>query len=165
MDGKVAPPDAAIAEIAARQHGVVSASQLYRVGISDDAVRARALVGRLHRVHRGVYAVGHSALSPEGRCFAAVLAAGRGPCDEAGSILDYWGAAVSHRSAAWLWGLLPATDGPVDVATEGRDGRAKRRGLRIHRPRSLAPADVTLRRGLPITTPARTIRDLRTARS
>ncbi len=62
MDGKVANGTALDREIAARQYGVVSVMQLRRVGIGDDAVRAECIAGHLHRVHRGVYAVGHVAL-------------------------------------------------------------------------------------------------------
>jgi very-short-patch-repair endonuclease len=109
--------------------------------------------------------VGHPALALEGRCLAAVLAVGGGPATETESVLGYGNAAVSHRSAACLWGLLPVTDGPVDVLASGLGGKAKRLGVRIHRSRSLAPADVTLRRGIPVTTPARTIFDLRMASS
>jgi very-short-patch-repair endonuclease len=165
MDRKVATPDLVIAGIAEKQHGVVSASQLRRAGFGEGAIRARLVSGRLHRVHRGVYAVGHPMLSPEGRFLAAVLAVGGGPAGEVGSVLDYWKAAVSHRSAACLWGLLPAADGPLDVVARGLGGKAKRLGVRLHRSRSLAPADVTLRRGIPVTTPARTILDLRRANS
>jgi very-short-patch-repair endonuclease len=165
MDGKVATPDAIVAEIAGRQHGVLAAGQLRRAGISDDAIRARVLAGRLHRIHRGVYAAGHSALSPEGRCFAAVLAVGGGPSGRGRSVFSYWRAAVSHRSAASLWGLLPMMDGPVDVLSVGLGGKAKRAGVSIHRSRLLLPADVTLRWGIPITTPARTVSDLRRATS
>jgi very-short-patch-repair endonuclease len=160
MHGKVATPDALIAEIAERQHGVVSMAQVHGIGVSDDAVRARVLAGRFHRVHRGVYAVGHAALSFEGRCTAAVLAMGGGHAPH-GPILDCWGGAVSHRSAAVLWELLPGGDAPVDVIVPGVGGRAKRLGMRVHRSRSLASTDVTLRRGIPVTTPARTIADLR----
>jgi very-short-patch-repair endonuclease len=159
MDGKLVRPDASIAEIAERQHGVISITQLRGVGVSADATRARVLAGRLHRVHRGVYAVGHFALSPEGRCTAAALAVGRLPLGE-GSVLDYWGAAVSHRSATFLWGLLPVADGPVDVVVPGGGERARRPGIRVHRSQSLAPTDVTLRQGIPVTTATRTIADL-----
>lgn len=76
-------------------------------------------------------------------------------------ILDYWGAAVSHRSAAELWGLLPPRAAPVDVSICGNGGRASRRGVRLHRCLSLLPAQVTLRDRIPVTTPARTIADLR----
>ncbi|MEX2108152.1 MAG: type IV toxin-antitoxin system AbiEi family antitoxin domain-containing protein [Solirubrobacterales bacterium] len=163
MDGKVASADIAIVEIAERQHGVISVNQLRRAGISNDAIRARTFSGRLHRVYRGVYAVGHSALSPEGNCFAAVLAVGGGPAEKADSVLGYWKAAVSHRSAAFLWGLLPTARGHVDVTVAGNGGKARRSGLRIHRPRSLAATGITLRLGIPVTTPAQTIVDLRSA--
>lgn len=52
MDGKLATPDRVVAEIARRQHGVVSVSQLHRCGITDDAIRSRAILGRLHRRDR-----------------------------------------------------------------------------------------------------------------
>ncbi len=94
---------------------------------------------------------------------AAVLAVGGGPSEGGGYALDHWGAALSHHSAASLWGLLAVEAEPVDVAVRGQGGRAKRTGIRTHRPRSLAASDVTLYRGLPVTTPARTVADLRRA--
>lgn len=93
---------------------------------------------------------------------AAVLAIGGGP-PRAGRPLERWGAALSHRSAAELWGLLPHRDGPVDVLAPGDAGKARRKGIRLHRSTSLMPADVTLRAGIPVTTPARTLSDLRRA--
>jgi hypothetical protein len=152
-----------MAKIATRQHGVVSLGQLRRAGLSETTVRRHVARGSLHRVHRGVYAVGHPALSAEGRWLAAVLAVGGGPNAETGSVLDYWGAVVSHGSAACLWGLLPVTDHPADVSVPGDGGRAKRRGVRVHRSQTLVVGDVTLRRGIPVTRPARTIADLRRA--
>jgi very-short-patch-repair endonuclease len=108
---------------------------------------------------------------------AAVLACGRvttarpgskgdiGVAPQAGfpieeTVLDHWGAALSHRSAARLWGLLPDSDGPVDVSVPGTAGRRRRSGIRLHRLTSLLPAVVTLRDGIPTTTPARTVADL-----
>jgi very-short-patch-repair endonuclease len=96
---------------------------------------------------------------------AAVLAIGRGPSREGGSVLDYWRAAVSHCSAACLWGLLPEADRPADIIVGGDGGRAKRPGIRVHRSLTLAATDVTLLRGIPVTTAARTISDLRRATS
>jgi very-short-patch-repair endonuclease len=81
------------------------------------------------------------------------------------SILAYWGAALSHRAAACLWELLLPSDGPVDVSICGYSGRARRTGIRLHRSRQLLPASVTLRSGIPVTTPGRTISDLRRASS
>lgn len=158
-----------VAEIARRQHGVVSIRQLRSAGLSDDAVLGRVRAGRLHRVYRGVYAVGHRAGSLEAQWIAAVLATGAigGVRDEERSgtttILDHWGAAVSYRSAAVLWGLLPGTEATVDVSVRGNGGKAKRPGIRVHRHISLAPDVVTLRKGIPVTNPARTIADLRRA--
>lgn len=141
-------PDARVAAIAAGQHGVVSIGQLRKSGLSPTAVRERLRAGRLHRMHRGVYAVGHVAPSNERRWMAAVLALGGD-------------AVLSHRSAAALWDLLPPRDGPVDVSLPSRDGRRRREGVRIHRPLSLQPRETTRRHGIPVTTPARTLADLR----
>jgi very-short-patch-repair endonuclease len=108
----------------------------------------------------------HSSLSAEGRCLAAVLAVGGAPGGEDGDlVLDFWGAAVSHRSAAFFWDLLPEADRPSDVIVRGDGGRAKRSGIRVHRSLTLVPTDVTLVQGIPVTTPARTISDLRRATS
>jgi very-short-patch-repair endonuclease len=111
------------------------------------SISRRVEAGRLHRLHRGVYAVGHRRLSDQGKWMAAVLA---------------WGpkAVLGHRSAAELWRLLSPRRGPVHVTLPGRGGRGKR-GIRLHRSPSLLPSDVTRHEGIPVTTPARTIRDLR----
>ncbi len=93
---------------------------------------------------------------------AAVLALGGGPRG-GGPVLEHWGAAVSHRSALSLWGLLPVNRAPSDVIVKGDGGRARRAGIRVHRSLSLVPSDVTLDRGIPVTTPERTIADLREA--
>lgn len=160
---KVANPEVRVAEIAARQHGVISLAQLRTLGLTEKAIHGRVAGGRLHRIHRGVYAVGHAHLSMEGNCIAAVLAVGRGPHGKGGRVLPRWRAAVSHRSAASLWGLLPVKSSPCDVIVLGGAGRARRSGIRIHRSRSLDPVEVTLRNGVPVTTPARTVADLRCA--
>jgi very-short-patch-repair endonuclease len=78
-------------------------------------------------------------------------------------VLEHWGAAVSHRSALSLWGLLPDNQEPSDVIVAGDGGRARRVGIRVHRSLTLASGDVTLHRGIPVTTPGRTIADLRGA--
>jgi very-short-patch-repair endonuclease len=164
MRQQLAKPDARIAEIAAKQHGVVSIDQLRRLGCSQDSVKRRVVAGRLHRVHRGIYVVGHPALSAEGRWLAAVLVFGGGP-RSGGTVLEHWGAAVSHRSALSLWSLLPASQAPCDVIVGGSGGKARRDGIRVHRSLTLVSSDVTLHHGIPVTTPARTIADLREANS
>lgn len=79
------------------------------------------------------------------------------------SVLDYWGAALSHLAAAALWGLLRSREGPIDISTVGDGGRRRRKGIRLHRSHLLVPATVTSRNGIPVTNPARTIADLRRA--
>lgn len=71
------------------------------------------------------------------------------------------GAALSHRAGAALLGLLPPAPGPIDVTIPGSGGRPQRKGIRIHRSRNLTRAQITRRRGIPVTAPARTIADLR----
>jgi very-short-patch-repair endonuclease len=147
MGNQGANTDEVIAKIAARQHGVVSAAQLALAGVSKVAASKRAKAGRLHRIHRGVYAVGHARLSFEGRCMAAALALGGG-------------AVVSHQSAAALWGMLKPRGGPIHITLPGDGGRRRRRGITIHRSPSLI-AGVSIRRnGIAVTKPARTLRDL-----
>jgi very-short-patch-repair endonuclease len=139
--------DRLLARIAARQHGVISAGQLHEAGIGDQGISKRTKAGRLHRLHRGVYAVGHPRLSFEGTCMAAVLALGEG-------------AAVSHKTAAALWGMLKPADGPIHVSVPGDGGRRKRRDITIHRSHTLIADLVTRRNGIAVTKPARTLHDL-----
>jgi predicted transcriptional regulator of viral defense system len=138
--------DLALAQLAERQHGVVSLSQLASLGLSRSGVQSRICRGRLHRVHRGVYSVGHPLLTVEGRYMAAVLACGPG-------------AVVSHRSAADLLDLRRTDRATVDVTTPGQRGR-KRQGIDAHRSVSITAADTTRVRGIPCTTVARTLLDL-----
>jgi very-short-patch-repair endonuclease len=153
-----------IARLASRQHGVVSISQLLAAGLSRTGVARRVQAGRLHRIHQGIYAVGHVAISQEGRWMAAILAySQKDSVDSWRTVLDHWGVALSHRSAAILWQLLPPSDGTIDISAPNDGGRRKRHGIRIHRCPTLLPASVTSRHGIPVTSPARTISDLRSS--
>lgn len=156
----------ALALLAARQHGVVSAAQLRAAGIGKHAVSRRLRAGRLHRLHRGVYAVGHTKLSFEGRCMAAVLALDGAavPSQPSPSAAAREGsplAVVSHRSAAGLWDLLPPSAGAIDVTVPGDAGRRRRAGIKVHRSFTLNARVSSRRRGIALTSPARTLRDLR----
>jgi very-short-patch-repair endonuclease len=146
MRDKVEGFEAKIAELAARQHGVVSAAQLKALGFDRRAVHRRATAGRLHRLHRGVYAVGHQLIGWRGHWLAAVLACGEG-------------AVLSHRAAAAVWELRPSRSPVVDVTVPSYNGRSKQRGIRLHYA-LLVPSDVTRRDGIPVTTPVRTVIDL-----
>jgi predicted transcriptional regulator of viral defense system len=140
--------DGEIARIATAQHGVITTAQLRGAGVDRRAVSRWAGAGRLHRLHRGVYAVGHMRLSMPGRWLAAVLACGPG-------------AVLSHRSAAALWGIRPQSSGPIEITVPGTAGRAHRPGLILHRSQCLGPGETTRTQAIPATTPARTLADLR----
>jgi very-short-patch-repair endonuclease len=144
--GHPVPKDRLIGDLAGRQYGVVSRSQLLAMGIGAGAIHTRVRQHYLHRLHRGVYAVGHLALVPLAREMAAVLACGAK-------------AAISHRSAAVVWHLLPASeDADIDVTV--LTGKGRRAGLRIHKSTRLSRQDIRHLRGLPVTTPSRTVIDL-----
>ncbi len=148
----------ALARLAANQHGVVSVPQLECLGVHRRGRSKRVASGRLFPIHRGVYAVGHQRLCDEGRWMAAVLACGDG-------------AVLSHRSAAELWGIRRRNRRPsiaggrgessaVDLTIPGTAGRRKREGIALHRSSTLIARDCTRRDGIPVTKPARTLRDL-----
>ena len=145
MQGKSHPVDRAIARIAAAQHGVISRGQLLALGLSPGGIEHRLRTWRLHRVHRGVYAVGHARLTPHGRFMAAVLACGDG-------------ALLSHRSAAFLWNLR-AGGTRIEVTVPAAGRTAPQRVL-LHRTRRFHPDDRTIIDGIPITSLARTLVDL-----
>jgi very-short-patch-repair endonuclease len=71
------------------------------------------------------------------------------------------GAVLSHTSAGALWRVIRSADGPVDVTVRGDGGRARRRGIRLHRSQTLLPTECTRRDGIPVTSPSRTLDDLR----
>ncbi|UGS34551.1 type IV toxin-antitoxin system AbiEi family antitoxin domain-containing protein [Capillimicrobium parvum] len=132
-------------EIAARQWGVVSRQQLIDAGLSRAAIDRRVASGRLIRLHRGVYAVGHTALRIEGHRMAAVLAGGPG-------------AVLTDRTAGGVWAVRPDNRPRWDVTVPTAHGR-KLPGITIHQ-RRLDPRDVTEIAGIPVTTLARTYLDL-----
>lgn len=140
-----------VAALAARRHGVVTRSQLFAVGMTRRGVESRLKSGRLIPQHRGVYLVGglQGSLEPRrAREMAAVLACGPD-------------AALSHRSAGCLWELhaRPRAGAPVDVTVPGR-ARLRRSEINIHRSGDLGESEITVREGIPVTTPGRTLRDL-----
>ena len=140
------PRDVLIGRLAERQHTVVSLLQLQSCGLSPSAVRERVASGRLVRIHRGVYAVGHGRLTLRGHWMAAVLAYGPG-------------AVLSHRSAAALHGTRPDNRPKTDVTVPSPSAR-RRPGIVVHRSTTLRPADITTIDGIPCTSLARTLLDL-----
>jgi hypothetical protein len=136
-------PDAVIARLAAEHHGVVDLGELLDAGLSERQVRRRARDGRLHRKYRGVYAVGHPALTRDGWRYAAVRACGPR-------------AVGSHLMAAALWGLHRSTRLEVTVP----HSRGGLDAVIVHETRRLTAVDVTTIRDIPVTSLARTLVDL-----
>lgn len=130
--------------LAKSQHGVVSVWQLEGLGYSEETIRHAAETGRLHPVHRGVYTVGHASLPLHGECQAAILACGVG-------------ALLSHRSAAWLWGLTQRFARPIEVTASSP--RRTRERIRVHSAAALRPKDQSSTEGIPVTSIARTLLD------
>jgi Protein of unknown function (DUF559) len=126
----------------------VSRDQLRALGFSHEMIKGRVASGRLHRLYRGVYAVGHTLVPLDGRYLAAVMACGPQ-------------AALSYRSAAALWGIRPSAAARIDVTVSHTSGVRSTRSIVVHRSRR--PVDTTTRDGIPVTTPGQTLADLATA--
>ena len=142
-------PRRCLAALAARQRGVAGLRQLIALGLSRSAVSKRVARGVLNRRYRGVYTVGHGALSREAEWLAAVFAVG--------------GVALSHHSAAGLHGLTRARAQAIDAIVPHR--RRAPAGIRVRRVRRLDARDITTERGIPVTTVHRLLVDLSDVRT
>jgi very-short-patch-repair endonuclease len=127
--------------LARRQHGLVTREQLLELGFSDEAIKHRLRVGRLHRVWRGVYAVGRPELTRRATWMAATLT-----CN----------GVLSHSSAAALWEIRPDVAGPIEV-TVAAHRRCRTKGLTVHRRRAF---EATRRFNIPVTSALQTLIDL-----
>jgi very-short-patch-repair endonuclease len=135
-------------EVVRRQDGVIGFWQLVALGYSAEAIQHRIEMGRLHRIHRGVYSVGRAELSPRGRMTAALLACGEG-------------ALLSHSTAAAVWGIRTLPAGAIEISLH-YPAHARHDGIRAHRRKDLRPADRDVRACLPLTSIATTLLDLAT---
>ena len=145
--GEDSPPiGLAIADLASSHHAIVTLAELVQLGLAPSSVRSRVAAGHLHRMYRGVFAVGHRVVPREGHWLAAVLACGEG-------------AVLSHRSAAALWGIQSTSQIRIDVTSPLRAGKS-REGIAVHSGATLLPADATEVDRVPCTSLARTLLDL-----
>ncbi len=120
--------------------GSVKRAQLLAAGVGSSVAKRQARNGALHRIHRGVYIVGHLALPSMAMESAALLACGEG-------------ALISHRSAAYLWSMVEKQPREVDVTLVGRRCRPKQ-GVRIHAVSQIDRRDVRRKGKLVLTAPA-----------
>jgi very-short-patch-repair endonuclease len=138
--------DVRVAQLAARQHGVLTAEELAECGLTPQAIAYRVRIGRLHPLHRGVYAVGHANVTQDGCYLAAVKACGDG------AVLGLWSGAMLGNFIRW-------EDRYPDVIVLGESVPRHPR-IRGHRTNYLPAQHVTMVRGIPVTTAARTLLDL-----
>ncbi len=138
--------DVRLAWLAARQHGVLSAEELRACGLTPQAIAYRVSIGRLHPLHRSVYAVGHAGTTQDGCYFAAVKACGVG-------------AVLGKHSAGMLVNTIRWEDRYPDVLVLG-DTVPRHPRINGHRTTYLPAHHVTTVRGIPVTTAARTLLDL-----
>jgi predicted transcriptional regulator of viral defense system len=131
--------------LAVAQNGVLTLGQLEDLGLTEAAIDKQVARGGLHRIHQRVYSLTPQVLTQRGKFMAAVLACGPD-------------AVLSHRSAAYLWGLVDSWEEPIDVTAPNRRGRSPD-GVAAHKDGSLQPIDKTSLYGIPCTTVARTILD------
>jgi very-short-patch-repair endonuclease len=140
-------PDPRVFDLARRQHWAITTSQLLATGLTPAAIRHGVAAGRLHPVHRGVFAVGRPDLTREGRWMAAVLSAGPG-------------AGLAQVSAVLNWAIDDRAEGLPHVVVPASGGRRRRPGVVVHRSRTLTADDIVVRDGIPVTTLPRTLWDL-----
>jgi very-short-patch-repair endonuclease len=137
--------DERLTRLATLQHGVASRAQLLDAGLGRGAVRHRMASGALTPLFHGTYALGRTTATAHGWAQAALLSVGAD-------------AVLSHRTAAFLWGLA----GPPDAVHLNVPRRLQpRAGLVPHSGPPLARGDTRRRDGLSVTSPLRTLADLR----
>jgi len=139
--------DQRLAIVADAQSARISRPQLGAVGFTAAMIKTRLRLGQLRREHQAVYAVGHSLEVLGGTETAALLCVGAP-------------AALARRSAAAWWGFIADRPDEVELIVPARPARRSRKGIRVFRSETLAAVDVVLRRGLPATSPARTLLDV-----
>jgi predicted transcriptional regulator of viral defense system len=128
--------------VAEAQEGVVSRRQLLACGVSSSRIGRWVARGWLLRLHPGVYALGHRAISPRARLIAALLYAG-----ERG--------VLSHGTAAHHWGLTRKPPPQIHVSVPVQ--RRSVPGVVVHTPRTVVR---DTHDGLPVTSVARTLMDM-----
>jgi hypothetical protein len=138
---------AIVAAVAAKQHGRVSAADLRDAGVDKSCTHRWLQDGRLHRVHRGVYAVGHPGRSMLADYAAAVLAGGAG-------------SRLSHAPCGHVLKLERAAAPPPPEVTVPTTTHRRRPGIVIHRVRTIPRADLLTVHGIPMLSAPRTLLDL-----
>jgi very-short-patch-repair endonuclease len=134
----------AIHQAAARNYGLIDRRTVLEYGGSDRVISGRLESGSWRQIHPGVYAIGVTPLTWQGRLRAATMAGGPH-------------AVASHRSAMVLWGLDGLTTAPIEITVPVGKGPTPQ-GVTVHRTRR--PILPTACDGIPVTTVERTLLDV-----
>jgi very-short-patch-repair endonuclease len=132
--------------MAVRQHGLINRRQLLAAGFSEKAILWKLQTGILERIFPGVYLIAGTPLTDNGRLMSVYLWAGEG-------------AALSHTSAAWLWGMHGFSPTPIHLSL-ARKSTAPREDICLHHVESIRSMDICWVDGIAVTSPARTLMDL-----
>lgn len=135
----------ALLDLAGAQHGLFTTVQALDHGQGPDVLRQWARTGAIRRARRSVWSVAGAPCTPEQHALAVVLQHGHG-------------AVAVDRTAAWLWrvpGHLPGEPRVLRPRGEHISGAGASRTSTL-----IEPVDCTIRRGIPVTSPVRTVFDL-----
>jgi very-short-patch-repair endonuclease len=138
--------DRVIQALGARNNRVVTRRALDAAGVGTNVITNRVVTGRIYRHHHGVYLLD----PPERASRITLMTAAVAACGPT--------AVLSHRSAAEFWGMVGPHPGYLEVTVVGHNA-GDRPGIRRHRVSEVDPGDIRTRRGIPVTSPARTVLD------
>jgi very-short-patch-repair endonuclease len=136
--------DRRISLVAKKQHGYITRVQLLELGLSPSGIAHRVHAGRLIRIYKGVYAVGHKPTLPLDRTHSVLLACGSG-------------SALAGVTAGSVWGLWKEWRMPFHVIAPRMH---RHPGITVHRSTALTRGDIRVQLGLRVTSPARTALDV-----
>lgn len=132
--------------LARDQRGVFTLKQATACGFPPSTIRARAARGVYETIHPGVFGIAGSEDSWRRRVIAAALST---PTP----------GAASHRTAAYLWGMMSLRPDAIEVVTS-RHRRLERPDFVVHESKDLVASDLAVVDGIPVTSADRTVVDL-----
>jgi REase_MTES_1575/Transcriptional regulator, AbiEi antitoxin len=129
-------------------HGVIGYNEALRLGASPGMIRSKVARGEWTPIYRGVYR--HAATPSDAyQDLRAGYVATRGV------------GVVSHRSAAWVWGLLPGPRAMTELSVPTNGPRPRGHPhLIVHRSGDLDLSKVVHRHSIIVTNPLRTLVDI-----
>jgi very-short-patch-repair endonuclease len=132
-----------VASLAASQRTIVTHGQLLSIGLTRRVIAHWVASGRLHIEFRGVYSVVDGQLPALARELAALKACGERSF-------------LSHRSAAYVWGMRQTAPATIEVTVRGRYS-SSRGGIQVHRIQAIDRRELRHHEGLWISSPARAV--------